>query len=351
MTVVVTGASGSVGTALLRRLRGDVVGIARRLPDESAEPYARARWVRCDIGAPSADALLRDVFAGAEAVVHLAWAIQPETDERPMRRTNLDGSARVLRAAADAGVPHVVCASSVAAYAPGPRTRRVGEAWPLTGVPGSAYSRQKAELESLLDAFTAEHPSVAVARIRPCAVVQPSSAAEVGRWTLGPLLPAKLVGRNWLPVPLWPGLRAQAVHAADVASAITALLDRGLAGAFNLAADPVLDARELARIFGGHLLPVPLTVLRALAGVSWRTGLIPLHPGWLGLADQVPLMDTGRARELLDWRPEHDTRDTLEQFVAALARGDSAPSAPLAGGAGRLGFGRPTHQSQGREAR
>jgi nucleoside-diphosphate-sugar epimerase len=351
MTVVVTGASGSMGTALLRRLGGDVVGVARRLPDETAEPYTRARWVRCDVGAPSADALLRDVFAGAEAVVHLAWAIQPDRADRPMRRTNLDGTARVLRAVADAGVPHVVCASSIAAYAPGPRERRVGEAWPVTGVPGSAYSRQKAELESMLDAFTAEHPSVAVARIRPTAVVQPGSAAQLGRWTLGPLLPARLLGRRWLPVPLWPGLRVQAVHAADVASAITALLDRGLAGAFNLAADPVLDARQLARIFGGHLLPVPLPVLRALTGVSWRTGLIPIHPGWLRLADQVPLVDTRRAREQLDWRPEHDTRDTLEQLVAGLVRGESTPSGPLAGGSGRLGLGRPTHQSQGREAR
>jgi nucleoside-diphosphate-sugar epimerase len=351
MTVVVTGASGSVGTALLRRLRGDVVGVTRRLPDETAEPYARARWVRCDVGAPSAEKLLREVFAGARAVVHLAWAIQPGRDERPMRRTNLDGAERVLRAAADAEVPHVVCASSIAAYAPGPRARRIGEAWPLTGVPGSEYSRQKAELESVLDAFAAEHPSIAVARIRPSAVLQPGSAAELGRWTLGPLLPAGLLGRKWLPVPLWPGLRAQAVHAADVAAAITALLDRGLAGAFNLAAEPVLDTRQLARILGGRLVPVPLPVLRALALASWRTGLIPMHPGWLRLADQVPLVDTSRAREQLDWRPEHDTRDTLEQFVAALARGESAPSAPLAAGSGRLGFGRPTHQSQGREAR
>ncbi|MEO6090888.1 MAG: nucleoside-diphosphate sugar epimerase, partial [Umezawaea sp.] len=187
--------------------------------------------------------------------------------------------------------------------------------------------------------------------IRPTAVVQPDSAAEVGRWTLGPLLPTRLLGRKWLPVPLWPGLRAQAVHADDVAAAITALLDRGLAGSFNLAAEPVLDARQLARIFGGRLLPVPLPVLRALAWVSWRTGLIPMHPGWLRLADQVPLVDADRARDQLDWRPEHDTRDTLAQFVAAIARGRSAPSAPLAGGSGKLGHGGPTHQSQGREAR
>jgi hypothetical protein len=76
-----------------------------------------------------------------------------------------------------------------------------------------------------------------------------------------------------------------------------------------------------------------------------------MHPGWLLLADQVPLVDTSRARELLDWRPEHDTRDTLRRFVAALAAGDSAPSAPLGPGAGHLGVTGPTHQGQGPEAR
>ncbi len=350
MTVVVTGATGSMGTALLRKLDGDVVGLARRLPDENVEPYCRARWVRCDLGAPTSGALLRDVFAGATAVVHLAWAIQPGTDERPMEETNIAGSARVLHAAAEAGVPHVVCVSSVGAYAPGPRWRRVGEGWPVTGVPGSAYSSQKARLESMLDAFTVDHPEIAVARVRPCAVLQPGSAAELGRWSLGSLLPSRLLRRRWLPIPLWPGLRAQAVHADDVAAAITALLDRELAGCFNLAGASALDARQLARIFGGFLLPVPLPVLRAGAWLGWRTGLIPLHPGWLRLADQVPLMDTDHARQELDWHPVHDSHDTFELFVEGLSRGDATPSPPLDHGKSKFHLGRPTKQSQNRDA-
>ncbi|TQM79578.1 nucleoside-diphosphate-sugar epimerase [Saccharothrix saharensis] len=338
MRVVVTGASGNVGTALLRVLAdaGDtVVGIARHVPPDSPG------WVSCDLGAPAADVVLSRAFAGADAVVHLAWAVQPTTGEPAMRRTNLVGSAHVLRAAERAGVPHVVVASSVAAYTPSPAP--VDEEWPCGGVPGSAYSTQKAELERML----AGRPGVAV--VRPCAIVQPDAGGELARWVLSPLLPAGLVGRRWLPMPLWSGLRAQVVHAEDVARAIRVVLAHRAEGAFNVAADPPLSARELASVLGGFLLPVPLAVLRAVAWPTWRLGVQPLHPGWLRLADQASLMDCTRIRAL-GWEPRHPPREALAEFVAAVAegRGTWGPLAPRhVGRWRRLGFGRPAHQSQG----
>lgn len=337
MRVVVTGASGNVGTALRRVLAAagaEVVGIARRVPP------ATEGWVSCDLGAPAAEVLLTRVFDGADAVVHLAWAIQPATGEPDMRRTNLTGSAHVLRAAERAGVPHLVVASSVAAYTPS--SAPVGEDWPCGGVPGSAYSAQKAELERLLDG----RPGVA--RIRPCAVVQPDAGAEFDRWVLSPLVPPALLGRRWLPVPLWRGLRLQLVHAEDVAEAIRLLLRLRATGAFNVAAEPVLRAPELAEAIGGFLVPVPFRALVGPAWLAWRAGLQPMHPGWLRLADRAALVDTARLRAL-GWAPRHDPREALESVVAAIAegRGTWGPLAPRQGNRWRrLGWGRPVHQSQ-----
>ncbi|WP_063048982.1 NAD-dependent epimerase/dehydratase family protein [Nocardia arthritidis] len=68
MKVVVTGASGNVGTALLRALRADgceIVGIARRIPDRAREPYSSVRWVSCDIGLAGSVETLRAACAGA----------------------------------------------------------------------------------------------------------------------------------------------------------------------------------------------------------------------------------------------------------------------------------------------
>lgn len=349
MKVVVTGATGSIGTALLSSLddRWDVVGVARRVPPVVG-PYARVRWVGCDIGAPGAGDVLAEVFAGADAVVHLAWAIQPLVGDPPRGRTNRRGSAAVLRAVEKAGVGYVLCASSSAAYAPGPRWRRVAEDAPCVGVPGSAYSLDKADLEGRLDLFARRNPGVVVGRVRPSAVVQPAAGAQLARWTVPALLPRRVVGAAGVPVPLWSRLRLQVVHAEDVAQALRLMVERRFPGAVNLAAEPVLPARELASILGGFLVPTPRPLLVAAAWAAWRVGVLPLHPGWLRLADQVPLLDTTRAREELGWRPAHDAASAFEGAVAAMRRGAGADGPPLAANTGgfRVSGPFPRYQSQ-----
>ena len=82
MRVVIVGATGNAGTALLRRLRSepdiDIVGVARRLPPPE-EPYDRVDWRSCDVGGPGAAGKLAEVFTGADAVVHLAGRSSPAT--------------------------------------------------------------------------------------------------------------------------------------------------------------------------------------------------------------------------------------------------------------------------------
>src|SRR5215218_10384849 len=118
MRVVVVGATGNVGTSLLRSLANDdeinsVVGLARRRPELS---MPKVDWGEADIS----NSDLAGHFRGADAVVHLAWLIQPSRDERTTRAVNVEGSARLLRAVAEAGVPKLVYASSVGAYSRGP---------------------------------------------------------------------------------------------------------------------------------------------------------------------------------------------------------------------------------------
>ena len=128
------------------------MGIARRRP---ATTFAKTTWVTADV---SRDDLTRH-FEGVDAVVHLAWLIQPSRDESVTRATNVDGSRRVFRAVAAAGVPRLVYASSVGAYSLGPKDRRVDESWPTDGIETSFYSRHKAEVERVLDRFESDYPA------------------------------------------------------------------------------------------------------------------------------------------------------------------------------------------------
>lgn len=257
----------------------------------------------------------------------------------------MDGTAAVLQAVSQAGVPHLVHGSSVAAYTPAPRWERVGEDWARGGIRGSAYSRDKALAEQLLDAFAIRFPDVRVSRIRPCAVVQRESGSQFGRWMLGPLVPRALAGRRLLPVPLWPALRGQVVHADDVAEAIRLILDGRAPGAFNLAAEPVLTSRGLGRLLGGFRLPVPRGLIKALAWPTWRAGLQPIHPGWFNLADLAVLVSTERADRELGWKPGHDATGALHELVTGVRERAGAASVPLRPG-DRGPLRAPAYQSQ-----
>jgi UDP-glucose 4-epimerase len=329
MRIVITGASGNVGTSLLEALADEVrveeiVGVARRRP---AGDFPRTTFVTADVARDDLSSLFRE----ADAVVHLAWLIQPGRDAALTHRVNVFGSERVFAAAVAAGVRAIVYASSVGTYSPGPKDRLVDESWPSEGIPSSFYSRHKVAVERLLDRLEAEHPNVRVVRMRPGLIFKAQAATEIRRLFAGPLLPRALLRPGLIPVvPEIPRLRFQAVHSSDVGQAYRAALLSDARGAFNLAADPPLGPAQLAEILSARRLAVPARVLRAAAAATYALHLQPSEPGWLDMALAVPLMDSARARRLLGWSPSHRADDTLRELLDGMRRGSDYPTPPLA---------------------
>lgn len=333
MRVVVTGASGNVGTSVLEALGREakvkeIVGIARRVP---AVEMPKVEWVAADVVADT----LVPLFAGADAVVHLAWAIQPSRDEAVTERINVEGSRRVFDAVARAGVGALVHASSVGAYSPGPKERRVDESWPVDGIPTSFYSRHKAAVETILDAFELREPEVRVVRLRPGLIFKAEAASEIRRLFAGPFLPGFLIQKRLIPLlPRVPRLRFQAVHSRDVGEAYRQAVVREVEGAFNIAAEPEIGVEELCRLFGARSFPLPAGALRTAAEVTWKLRLQPSSPGWIDLALGVPSMDTTRARELLGWEPKLTSLQALEDLLRGLRNAEGGPTPPLEPNAG-----------------
>jgi nucleoside-diphosphate-sugar epimerase len=329
MRVVVIGATGNVGTALLRALAGEdrvteIVGVARRLPKTAAPKTA---WAQADISRDD----LEPLFAGADCVVHLAWLIQPSRDESITYATNVKGSARVFAATGAAGVPALVYASSIGAYSPGPKDRFVDESWPTAGTPTSFYARHKAATERELDSFEASHPEVRSVRLRPGLIFQRPAATEIRRLFAGPFVPSPLVRPELIPVvPRHPRLRVQAMHADDVADAYRrVIVSERARGPFNVAADPVIDGDMLGRLLDARPVDVPARVLRALAALTWRARLQPSEPGWLDMGLSVPLMDTSRARRELGWMPRRGADDALLELLDGMRAAAGHPTPPL----------------------
>ncbi|GAB2886325.1 SDR family oxidoreductase [Streptomyces deserti] len=332
MRIVVTGATGNVGTSVVRLLSedpevGSVLGLARRIPEWSPD---KTDWSAVDL-ASEHSGLVKE-FAGADAVVHLAWAFQPTHDPATTWRTNVLGSMRVFEAVAAAGVPALVHASSVGAYSPGPKDHAVDESWPTHGWPDAAYCREKAYLERALDTFERDHPETRVVRMRPAFLFKRESASEQRRIFGGRFLPGPLARPELLPfLPDIPGLRVQALHTDDAANAYRLAVHTDVRGAFNLAAEPPVDAELLGEMLGARPIRLPRTAARSAIAAAWGLHLLPAPPHLFDAVLRLPLMDCTRARAELGWRPTRTATEVLEEFLQGLQQGAGARTEPLRG--------------------
>jgi nucleoside-diphosphate-sugar epimerase len=326
MRVVIVGATGNTGTALVRALEDEptvdeIVGLARR-PAARAPDRPKTRFLVADITKDD----LAGAFAHADTVVHLAWFFQPTHRPDVTWRTNVGGSERVFRAAAEAGVRNLVYASSVGAYSPGPG-RVVDETWPTHSLPVAAYGREKAYVERLLDAFEREHAETRVVRMRPAFLFTRAAASQQRRIFAGPFVPDLAARTPVLPYP--SGLRFQALTTEDATDAYRLAIIGDERGAFNLAADPIIDGSILAAALGARLIPLPPALVRAGLATAWHLRLAPAEPGLFDLVRVLPELDTGRAERELGWTPTGSAVDAVVAFARGMAAGEGGATVPL----------------------
>jgi UDP-glucose 4-epimerase len=326
LTVAVTGPTGDIGRSVVRALErsaavGRIIGMARRPFAPAQHGWKRTEYRRGDVLDRGS---VKSLVTGADVVVHLAFLIFG--DRKATHEVNLRGSRNVFEAAVAAGARRLVYTSSVAAYGfhrdnPDVLTEDV----PTRGTPKFYYSAQKAELEQTLSGI-ARGSETDIYVFRPCIVAGADAPTLVEAMTGEKVLGGKLL-RLWrlgqgLPLagPVLPdsGIPFQLVHHDDVARAVrAAVLGRGSAGTYNLAAEDAITVSEVARALGWRSVRVPRAAVGVLAELVDRVPLLPAEAGWIDALRKPVLMDTTKARRHLSWRPRHDSRETLALTIDA----------------------------------
>ena len=328
LSVAVTGPTGTFGSGLMPLLEADdrvrrVVGVARSPVDPTERGWRKTTYRQGDVRDP---ATLAEAFAGADVVVHLAFAIVGGGSPEEVRATNVDGTLNAFRAAAEAGARRFVYASSVAAYGFHPDNPvGITEDWPTRPADRLFYAREKAELETLLREEADAHGELDLYLLRPPIVVGPNAVGgkvRLPEWAGGLAGVARRLPKRLPPVPVpVPDLPVQLVHEADVGTALMqCVVAAGPPGAYNIAADDTLTAADVVRILGGIPVPLPAGPAHAAARLAAALPGLPQPAQWVEALAHPAVMDTGRAKEQLCWRPRVSAADGLRETLGLATR-------------------------------
>jgi UDP-glucose 4-epimerase len=310
MRYVVTGGSGYIGSRLVERL---------------AEREDTERILVCDIRTPTVHqpktayerldvrdrARARELLERErpDALVHLAFILDPIHDERAMYDIDVNGTHNVLEAASAAGIEQVLVTSSTSAYGAFPDNPvPLTEEHPVRGVADFAYARDKTESDRLCQLWAAHHPDRTMTIVRPCIVFGPHVDNFIVRlWTKQPFH-ADFGG---------PDVPIQFLHEDDLVDALIGLLDGRHGGAFNIAGDGTLTMRECADLIGLKRRRMPLKAYWAFAAFMWRIRQAETPPGNIHFALHPWVASNEKLKKTLGWTPRYTSRETFELTMRA----------------------------------
>lgn len=316
-TILVTGATGFLGQALIPRLvdRGHAVRVLERRPG-SVPDVAGVERATGDV---TDAATLPAALEGVERVIHMAGLVShAEADRERLMRVNVGGTENVLAAARAAGVERVVHVSSIAAVGTTPDPERpLDEDAPYSATAASyPYPLSKRLGEQAALAAAAQGQDVTVAN--PGHVLGRGDVNGISTFHIRKILTGEL--RLTLPGGI------TYVDVGDVADGILRVMDRGAAGRRYIlgAEDGGLSHMELARrvlaIAGieRRMLPLP-GAPTALAGrLAQRLGIpLPVEATELDAARHWWCCSSARAIRELGYAPcpiDEALRDTVDWY-------------------------------------
>ena len=305
--IAVTGASGYVGTVLIRHLVeredvGRILAIDVREPNQALSN--KVSFVRQDVSEP-----FPGLFAAHEVdtVVHLAYVLRQSRNREANRRVNVDGTRNTLEACRRSGVARIVYLSSTSVYGAHPdNPPALAEEMPGRPVIGFQYSEDKLESERLLDEFASASTSVTVCILRCC----PIMGANADNFIADAFDKPFLVAASRANPPM------QLIHEEDAVRSLTLATLGESEGLYNLAGAGSISWHEMAAARGRRVVSMPNWLLYPLTQFTWALRLQSDSPAMgLDMIRYPWFASTAKIERETGFRPQYSARDAWEAYI------------------------------------
>lgn len=299
--ILVTGAAGMVGRALLAELAGHEVIATDLAPPDRLPQWAR--FQRVDVRGEDPGRVIAE--SRPEVIVHLASIVTPPkgTGRDFAHTVDVTGTGNVLGAAIAHGVRRLVVTSSGAAYgyhADNPVPLRETDA--LRGNSEFAYAHHKRLVEEMLADARRAHPALEQVVLRVGTVLGEGTDNQITALFRRKRLLA--VGNSESPfVFIWTR---------DLAHILKRAATDGPAGIYNVAADGTVGVSDLARILNKPVLRLPAWLLKAALGIARPLGLSQYGPEQVRFLQYRPVLANDALKRDFGYTPELTSAETFE---------------------------------------
>ena len=305
--IAVTGASGYVGTVLIRELveRKDVDGIlAIDVREPRQDLGGKVSFVRQDVSEPFPGLFTEHEI---DTVVHLAYLLRQGRNREANRRVNVGGTLNTIEACRRSDVGRLVYLSSTSVYGAHPdNSQTLTEQMPARPVAGFQYSEDKLASEGLLNEYASETTGAGVCILRCC----PIMGANADNFIADAFDKPFLVAVSGASPPM------QLIHEEDMVRCMTLATMGEAEGLYNLAGMGAISWDDMAATRGRRVVSLPAWLLYPLTQLAWSLRLQSDSPA-MGL-DMIRYpwsASTEKIEREMGFRPQHSSSDAWKAHV------------------------------------
>jgi len=304
---LITGISGYYGSVLLRYVsetetRAEITGIDIKKPRKK---YPFLNFHKMDIRDPG----LEEVVKGEkiDVVAHLAFPTNIFAPDREIRDVNINGARNLLDCSMRAGVKKFVYISSTTAYGAFPENEEfLNEDQPIRATPDFFYTRDKVDIENMIEKYRGKHGNIKFVIIRPSII-----AGEA----IHPIFLKILKLLYFIPVPAVVNPQLQAVHEDDLARATWLLLESDCEGIYNITGEGGVPVREMLSMMGKKPLPLPREWMRKRAKRLEKMGVTVPIAGFVDMLSYPWTVSSEKLKRDFDFIFKHDSRSAFQEFA------------------------------------